>query len=100
MKITKEKLEALKKKHGEVFEISVKHGNKEYNCYLRKPNRDEYFMFFSYSVTNPMKGLELLLGSCWLEGDSEINDIDPVFFGALTQVGDLVEVYEASVKKN
>jgi len=100
MKIAKEKLDALKKKYGQIFEINVKHEKEEYNCVLRKPSRDEYFAFFSFSVTSPMKGLELILKSCWLEGDDEIMDIDPVFFGALTQVGELVEVYEATVKKN
>lgn len=95
-----EKTKLLKNKYGEIYTLTVKAEDKEYVGFLRKPTRDEYFAFFSFSSTNPMKGLEIILNSCFLEGDSEILEDDIVFFTALSQVGELIQVYEGDIKKN
>jgi hypothetical protein len=103
MKLGQENLDALISKYGDIFTITVKNptpGEEDLYCYLRQPTRDEYFAFFAFSTSNPMKGLELILNSCWVEGDDEIMENDKAFFGALAKSGDLIEVFEADLKKN
>jgi hypothetical protein len=101
MKLENEKIQNLKKKHGEIYEIEVvDHEGKKLYCYLRKPNREEYFAYYSYVASTPMRGFEILLNSCWIEGDDEIMDDDKAFFAALGEVSKITDIYESNIKKN
>lgn len=97
----KEKLQLLKKKHGDIYTLTVKTDDKEYVAYLRRPTRDEYFAYFSFvSSNNILKGFDVLLRTCMIEGDSEIVDDDKVYLTALNQIAGLVDLYEGELKKN
>jgi len=94
-KVTKAQIEIWKKKHGEIFELIV--GNK--TGFLHKPDRNTLRLAFSKAATDPMGMAEVVLANCWLGGDEEIKTDDSYFVGAMSQVQELIEVKEASLKK-
>ena len=94
-KVTKAQIEIWKKKHGEIFELTV--GDKK--AYLHKPDRNTLRLAFSKAATDPMGMTEVVLTNCWLGGDNEVKDDNSYFVGAMSQVQELIEVKEASLKK-
>lgn len=93
--ITPEQIEAWKKKHGDVFCVTV--GDKV--AYLKRPDRKTLGAAAVVGKNNPMKYNEILLENCWLDGDPEIKTDDALFLGVSAKQGDLVEVKEAELKK-
>lgn len=93
--ITPEQIEAWKKKHGDVFCVTV--GDKV--AYLKRPDRKTLGAAAVVGKNNPMKYNEILLENCWLDGDPEIKTDDALFLGVSAKLGDLVEVKEAELKK-
>lgn len=93
--ITSEQIEAWKKKHGDVFCVTV--GDKV--AYLKRPDRKTLGAAAVVGKNNPMKYNEILLENCWLDGDPEIKTDDALFLGVSAKLGELVEVKEAELKK-
>lgn len=93
--ITPEQIEAWKKKHGDVFCVTV--GDKV--AYLKRPDRKTLGAAAVVGKNNPMKYNEILLENCWLDGDPEIKTDDALFLGVSAKLGELVEVKEAELKK-
>lgn len=68
--------------------------------YLRNPTRND----LKYAMTRLKSGGELdmveaLLEEMWLGGDQELLDDDDYFFGAASQIQELVKVKDGSLKK-
>lgn len=93
MKYTKEQLAAWKKKHGELFEITV--GDK--SCVLRKPNRKD-LSYVSVASDN-VKMCEVLMKQLWVDGDPEMQEDDNYFLAAMSQMEEVLKVKEAKIKK-
>ena len=92
----KTKIDQLKKKHGvEIFELTV--GDKK--AILKKPDRKVLSMALSLSQKDPIKFGELMLDSCWIEGDEEIRTNDSYFLASLEVLQEMVELKQASLKK-
>jgi len=90
---TPEQVQSWKKKHGDVWRISVDGSV----CYLRKPNRTVMRAFFS--TNDFIKKNEILLENCWLGGDESIKTDDDKFFGASAVLSDLIDFSEAKLVK-
>lgn len=95
MEFTKEQISALKQKHGEIFKIKVDGKC----CLLRKPNRKELGYASVAGKENPLKFNEVILNSCWLDGDEEIKTNDTLFLSASAKIADIIEVKEAELEK-
>lgn len=93
MKITDKQIAELKKKHGELFQISV--GDK--SCILRRPNRKD--LSFVSVVKDPIKMSETLMKQLWVEGDMEIQTDDTLFLAAIPKMEEVLKVKEAQIKK-
>lgn len=93
MNITDKQIAELKKKHGELFLISV--GDK--SCILRRPNRKD--LSFVSVVKDPIKLSETLMKQLWVEGDMEIQEDDTLFLSAIQKLEDIIKVKEAEIKK-
>lgn len=94
-KITKEQIDAWKKKYGEVFKLVI--GDKE--CFLKKPDRKTLGYATSVASKDPMKFNEIMLKGCWLSGDEEIKTDDSLFLSASAKLAELIEVKEAELVK-
>ncbi len=94
-KVTKEQIKEWKDKHGDVWKLVV--GDKE--AYIRTPTRKEISASSTMALNDPVKSNEFLLKACWLAGDNEIKEVDSYFFGAMSQLEQIVEVKEAVIKK-
>lgn len=93
MKITDKQIAELKKKHGELFQISV--GDK--SCIVRRPNRKD--LSFVSVVKDPIKMSETLMKQLWVEGDMEIQTDDTLFLAAIPKMEEVLKVKEAQIKK-
>ena len=95
MEFTKEQIEQLKQKHGQIYKITV--DNK--SCLLRKPNRKELGYATMAGKDYPLKFNEVILNACWLDGDDEIRNDDTLFLSASAKIADIIEVKEAELEK-
>ena len=94
-KLADHEVEALKAKHGEVFELTVDGSA----CYLRRPNRKELSAASALGTADPMAFNESLLADCWLAGDEAIKTNDWLFLAACKELPALIETKVAELKK-
>ena len=50
--------------------------------------------------SQPIDAMEILLNTCWLEGDEDIKNEDELFYSALNVVEGLVKYRIGELKKN
>lgn len=93
MNLTKEQIAELKKKHGEIFEISVEGKS----CIVRRPNRKD--LSYVSVVKDPIKMSETLLKQLWVEGDKEILEQDDLFLAVIPKMEEVIKVKESQIKK-
>ena len=93
MEYTKEQAAEWKKKHGDVFEISVDGKS----CILRKPNRKD--LSFVSVVKDPIRMSETLLKQLWVDGDKEIQENDDLFLAVIPKMEEVIKVKESQIKK-
>lgn len=94
MEITQEKIEGWKKQHGDVYLIEVE----DKACVVRKPNRKD-LSFAMLLKDDPIKFNETLLNNLWVDGDEELKTNDDYFLAVSSQLGELLQIKEASLKK-
>ena len=93
MRITEKQIADLKKKHGELYQISVDGKS----CIIRRPNRKD--LSFVSVVKDPIKMSETLLKQLWVDGDMEIQTDDTFFLAAIPKMEEVLKVKEAEIKK-
>lgn len=96
------RLAPLLEKYGEgnVFEITFPDGKR---CFLKKPSREVIGMAMTKSRSNALALGEVVLESCWLDGDKEVKD--PItnsgyVIGLMEQTDVLFNSKTAEVKKH
>ena len=93
MKYTKEQIEEWKRKHGDLFEITVEGKG----CILHRPTRQN--LSYVSVVKDPVKMSEAMLNQLWVAGDEEIKTQDDLFLAAIQKMQEVLEVKEAEIKK-
>lgn len=93
MNVTKEQIAELKKKHGEIYEISVEGKS----CIVRRPNRKD--LSYVSVVKDPIKMSETLLKQLWVDGDKEILENDDLFLAVISKMEEVIKVKESQIKK-
>ena len=93
MKYTEEQIAEWKRKHGEIFELSVDGKS----CIVRKPNRKD--LSYVSVVKDPIKMSETLLKQLWVEGDKEIQEQDDLFLAFIPKMEEVIKVKESQIKK-
>lgn len=102
-KQTLSKAEQLKKKHGlkVVYEINVEVDEGDTAVgYLKKPNRNVMGAAMAEYQRNPLKSNEIVMRSCWLDGDERILEDDDIFMSAQAQIEEIIEYKKATIKKH
>ncbi len=94
MEATEKQIADWKKKHGEVYKITVDGKS----CYLHKPDR-KTLAYVSTAKDNPIRMSELMLNNCWIDGDEEIKTDDALFLGVVQQMGALISIKQAELVK-
>ena len=95
LQLTPEAIAELKKKHGDIYKISVD----DKSCILRKPNRKELSYASVAGKNDPLKFNEVILNSCWLAGDDELKTDDYLFLSASAKIAEIIEIKEAELEK-
>lgn len=93
MKYTKEQIAEWKRKHGDLFEITVEGRS----CILHRPTRQD--LSYASVLKDPIKMSETMLSQLWVAGDEEIKTDDSLFLAAIQKMQEVLEVKEAEIKK-
>lgn len=93
MKYSEEQIAAWKKKHGDIYEITVEGKS----CILRKPNRKD--LSYVSVVKDPIQMSETLMRQLWVDGDKEILEDDQLFLAAVPKMEEVMRIKEAEIKK-
>ena len=94
MEATEKQIADWKKKHGEVYKVTVDGKS----CYLHKPDR-KTLAYVSTAKDNPIRMSELMLNNCWIDGDEDIKTDDALFLGVVQQMGALISIKQAELVK-
>lgn len=94
MQITQEKIDGWKAQHGDIYLIEV--DGKQ--CVVRKPGRKD-LSFAMLLKDDPIKFNETLLNNLWVDGDEELKTNDDYFLAVSSQLGELLQIKEATLKK-
>ena len=75
-----------------------------FTCKLAEPTRQVLKIVYAKMLKadgslNLVEGGEIMLNSCWIEGDKEIKENDNLFISACLSACQLIEVKEAKLKK-
>lgn len=98
--VTQEQIDLWKKKHRDVWMVTVVgDDDKEYTCYMRKPDRKQLSLAMRLSQKDPLKFNESIINGCWLAGDEEIKTDDELFMAVSTRLDELINYKEAEIKK-
>ncbi len=98
-KLTSDKINALKAKHGEIHEVkSVKDGNTHFT-YVKKPNLDIISAAAKYAEDDPVKSGLIMFESTRVGGSEEVIADDELKTGVMKYVGTLFKTVEAKGKK-
>lgn len=95
MKATKAQIAEWKKKHGEVFMITVE----DKTAYIRKPDRKDLAHATAVGANNPFAFNETILNNCWLGGDEDVKTNDDYFLAVSGQLDKVIEIKDAEIKK-
>lgn len=93
--VTQQQIDAWKKKHGDVYEITVE----DKKAYIHKPTRKVLGLAMTMAQQDPLKMAETILVNCWLGGDEEVRTDDAMFMGVQMQLEQLIEIKAAEIKK-
>lgn len=93
MKFTKEQIQEWKKKHGDLFEITVDGKI----CILHRPTRRD--LSYASVIKDPIKMSETMLGQLWVAGDEELKTNDELFMAVVSKMDEVLKVKEAEIKK-
>ena len=95
-KLSSEEIDALKVKHGEIFQIAV--GG--HVIYLRKPQRQDISIAHRVSgMIGSLEYFESLMENCYVGGSKEVIMNDSLFLTAYMEFDKVVEVYVSELKK-
>jgi len=92
---TEEQIQEWKRKYGDIYSIET--GDSV--CYLRKPDRTTLKAVSAVGLNDPVRSNEVLLENCWLGGDDTIKTDDEKFFSVSEQLGGIIEIRKAELKK-
>jgi len=92
MKFTKEQIQEWKKKHGDLFEITVDGKS----CILHRPTRRD--LSYASVIKDPIKMSETMLGQLWVAGDEELKTNDELFMAVVSKMDEVLKVKEAEIK--
>jgi len=93
--LTDEQIAAAKRTYGDVYLIIV--GGRK--MYLHKPDRRIIDLAQTSAVKRPSLFEETIMTNCWLAGDKEIIDSTELFYGAASQLNQLMTAVDAEIKK-
>lgn len=93
MKYTEEQVAEWKRKHGDIFELSVE----DKSCIVRRPNRKD--LSYVSVVNNPIQMSETLLKQLWVDGDKEILEDDSLFLAVIPKMEEVIKIKESAIKK-
>lgn len=92
---TPEQIEQWKSAHGDVWQINVD----GHIAYLKAPGRKALGAATAFGQNAPMKFNEIILDAAWIQGDERIKTNDPLFLGAIAQLGEITAAKQAALKK-
>jgi hypothetical protein len=98
-KISKEKVEELKKQHRIIVPVELEDEGEILSCYLKRPTTETLAIVNKLSKTDEVKAAEILIKQCWVEGDSIIKEDGILMLAVAAEFGQANKV-RATILKN
>jgi len=80
------------------IEITVRDGEQEYHCKMRRPDVPTLSRVNKLSKADEVLAAQELLKSCWVSGDMEIQNDAYMMMAAVGQMGELSKGVTAELK--
>ncbi len=80
------------------IEITVKDGDREYSCKVRRPDVATLSRVNKLSKADEVLAAQEMLKSCWVSGDMEIQNDAYMMMAAVGQMGELSKGVTAELK--
>ncbi|HSW64981.1 MAG TPA: hypothetical protein VLH56_16965 [Dissulfurispiraceae bacterium] len=100
--ITQAQLNQWKSRWGDVYLVEVPlddEGEQKAAAYFKKPGIDAISASARFMESDPVKGANIILESCWLGGDQVIKDSDEARLSCMQSLGKLVTIRASTIKK-
>lgn len=91
-------IDALKKKYGRVYEITIEDDGATYTGYFRRPDMATLSAFTKLSQTDPAKAAHTLVANCMVDGDDAIKEDPILMINAAGSFGSIINKVKASLK--
>lgn len=101
-KITDAQLQSWKKRWGAIYQIDVPlddEGEKVATAWFKKPGIDVISASARFMESDPVKGVNIIMESCWLGGDEVIREDDEARLSCMQSLGKLLTIRTSSIKK-
>lgn len=96
---SKAEIDTLKKKHGKVFQITVKKDGKDYHALIRKPKITDLQIASASEKKKPFTFNASIWANCKITGDPAIEADEDLLMGAYSQIDEVIATAEASIKE-
>lgn len=94
-------IQRLKAQYGKVYQLKVPTDDDGGIAvgYLKAPTRQILASALAFAESDPFKSNEIILNSCWIEGDERILKDDEINFSAINSLQGIVNVRRGEIKK-
>lgn len=96
---TKDQIAEWKKKHGNLFKVSVQDGENTLFAILRQPKMIDMEGASRETKKSPLSSVKYIVRNCSLYMDDAINKNDDLFMAICSKAEDIIEIKEASLEK-
>jgi len=103
--VTQEKINEWKKKYGDdkIRLLCIRKGetpeNGEFTCVARVPDKTVVNEYMKFADKKPDRANGVLIKNCLLTGQEDVQGDDNLYFGAISQIADLIPLPEARTEK-
>ena len=93
-----ERIEALKRKHGRIYEVLLDDGHERHVAYFRRPDMQTLTAMTKLAKTDEIRASQVLLEECFVEGSQAVKHDTALFMAAVGELGKVLTSVRAEIK--
>ena len=91
-------IEALKAKHGRIYEIRLDDSGETHVAYFRRPDMQTLTAMSKVSKTDEIRASMVLLDECFVDGSMAVKHDTALFMAAVGELGKVITSVKAEIK--
>lgn len=93
-----ERIEALKRKHGRIYEVLLDDGHERHVAYFHRPDMQTLTAMTKLAKTDEIRASQVLLEECFVEGSQAVKHDTALFMAAVGELGKVLTSVRAEIK--